>query len=142
MAFDSLLSVALEEHGLGGSWATPAAVIRSAKRNATYVTDPRNLGAFSVRNGARTDKPIADPLATNLRRVVALHDARYVLVPVEIQAVGEKDGGHLMVRLLLVDARLSAPVWQAELSGDSAARFAPTLLEKLVNRVAELVVAP
>jgi len=142
-AFDSLLSEALDEHGLSGTWATPADVRRAAKRNVMYAGDPRNLGAFPVRYGAKKDAPIADPLASNLRRIVALHDARYVLVPVELHVNVEKaGGGHLGVRLLLVDARLSAPVWQADLIGERAAAYTPALLQKLATRVAELVVAP
>ncbi len=141
-AFDSLLSEAMNEHGLGGMWATPAQVIRSAKRNAMYTGDPRNLGAFPVRYGVPKEGVIPDPLASNLRRVVALHDARYVLVPVELHVDAGKSGGNLGVRLLLIDARLNAALWQADLSGESAAVYSPGLLQKLVTRVAELVVAP
>lgn len=142
-AFDSLLSEALNEHGLGGTWATPAEVQRAAKRNVMYAGDPRNLGAFPVRYGAKKDTPLSDPLASNLRRIVALHDARYALVPVELHVNSEKPGGgHLGVRLLLVDARLSVPVWQVDLIGESAATYSPALLRKLATRVADLVVAP
>lgn len=141
-AFDSLLSEALNEHGLSGTWATPADVQRTAKRNVMYAGDPRNLGAFSVRYGARKDEPITDPLASNLRRIVALHDARYALVPVELHVNTEKGGGSLGVRLLLVDARMSAPVWQADLIGDNASTYSPVLLQRLADRVAGLVVAP
>jgi len=141
-AFDSLLSEALDERGLKGMWATPADVQRSAKRNAPYVGDPRNLGAFAVRRGVDKDKEIPDPLASNLRRVVALHDARYVLMPVELHANGSKGGGNLVVRLLLVDARLNAALWQVDLMGDRAATYSPAMLQKLAARVAELVVAP
>jgi hypothetical protein len=141
-AFDSLLSVALDEHGLTGTWATPADVQRSAKRNSMYTSDPRNLGAYPVRNGAKMDDPITEPLAGNLRRVVALHDARYVLVPLELHVESAKDGKYLAVRLLLVDARMSVPVWQGDLMGETAAGYTPRLLEKLANRLAELVVAP
>jgi hypothetical protein len=139
-AFDSLLSEALNEHGLSGTWATPAEVIRSAKRNG--MGDPRNLGAFPIRYGVDKDAQLPDPLAGNLRRVVALHDARYTLVPVELHVNAEKTGGHLGVRLLLVDARLNAPLWQADLIGVSGASYTPMMLQKLATRVAELVVAP
>ncbi|MEK7239975.1 MAG: hypothetical protein AAB224_05260 [Gemmatimonadota bacterium] len=142
-AFDSLLSEALNEHGLSGTWATPAEVQRAAKRNVMYAGDPRNLGAFPVRYGTKKDTPLADPFASNVRRIVALHDARYALVPVELHVNAEKPGeGHLGVRLLLVDARLSAPVWQVDLIGESAASYSPALLLKLATRVADLVVAP
>lgn len=142
-AFDSLLSEQLEEHGLKGMWATPADVQRSAKRNAMYTADPRNLGAYPVRNGVSPQKPIVvDPLASNLRRVVALHDARYLLMPVELRAEGGKDGGYLAVRLLLVDARLNSVLWQVDLPSERAATYSPALLLQLATRVADLVVAP
>lgn len=142
-AFDSLLSEQLEEHGLKGMWATPADVQRTAKRNAMYTVDPRNLGAYPVRHGVPAKKPvIVDPLASNLRRVVALHDARYLLMPVELRAEGGKDGGFLAVRLLLVDARLNRVLWQVDLPSDRAATYAPALLRQLATRVADLVVAP
>lgn len=142
-AFDSLLSEQLEEHGLKGMWATPADVQRTAKRNAMYTADPRNLGAYPVRNGVNPKKPaIVDPLASNLRRVVALHDARYLLMPVELRAEGGKDGGYLAVRLLLVDARLNTVLWQVDLPSDRAATYSPAVLQQLATRVADLVVAP
>lgn len=141
-AFDSLLSEALDEHGLKGMWATPADVQRSARRNAMYAADPRNLGAFSVRNGAGKEGAIPDPLAGNLRRVVALHDARYVLMPVELRVDGGPGDAHLVVRLLLVDARLNTALWQVDLQGDRAAAYSPALLQKLATRIADLVVAP
>ena len=142
-AFDSLLSEAMDEHGLKGTWATPADVIRSAKRNPTYLSDARNLGAFPVRHGINNkDAQIPDPLASNLRRVVALHDARYLLMPVELHVDATKNGVQLGVLLLLVDARLNSPIWQADLIGESAAAYSPALLQKLTTRVAELVVAP
>ncbi len=142
-AFDSLLSEQLEEHGLKGMWATPADVQRTAKRNAMYTADPRNLGAYPVRNGVNPKKPvIVDPLASNLRRVVALHDARYLLMPVELRAEGGKDGGYLAVRLLLVDARLNTVLWQVDLPSERAATYSPVLLQQLATRVADLVVAP
>lgn len=141
-AFDSLLSEALNEHGLGGTWATPADVQRAAKRNVMYAGDARNLGAFPVRYGAKKDTPISDPLATNLRRIVALHDARYALVPVELHVNTTPGGGSLGVRLLLVDARMSAPVWQVDLIGENASAYTPKLLQRLADRVAGLVVAP
>jgi hypothetical protein len=141
-AFDSLLSEAMDEHGLGGTWATPAQVIRSAKRNVVYAGDPHALGAFPVRYGMGKETAIPDPLAGNLRRVVALHDARYVLVPLELHVDAAKPAGHLGVRLLLVDARMNVALWQGDLIGEAAATYTPALLQKLTTRVAELVVAP
>ena len=141
-AFDSLLSEALNAHGLAGTWATPADVERTAKRNVMYAGDPRNLGAFSVRYGAKKDDAITDPLASNLRRIVALHDARYALVPLELHVDPQKGGARFGIRLLMVDARLGTPVWQGDLIGNEGAAYSRKLLQQLATRVAELVVAP
>jgi hypothetical protein len=141
--FDTLLSTALEEHGLKGMWATPAEVIRAGRRNITYAGDPSNLGAFSVRNGVqKKEAQVPDPLASSLRRVAALHDARYVLLPAELFVVPGKGSASIAVRLILIDTRLNQPLWQAELVGEPAAKFSPALLLKLATRVAELAVAP
>jgi len=141
-AFDSLVSAQLEEHGLKGQWATPAEVVRAAKRNSMYAGDPKNLGAFSLRNGVGKDAVIPDPLAGNVRRVAALHDARYTLMPVELRVVGGKDGGQFIVRLLFLDARLMTALFQVDLVGDAAEKYTPAMLEKLATRVVELAVAP
>jgi len=142
VAFDSLLSDALEEHGLKGMWASPADVLRAARRNPTYVNDARNLGAFSLRNGVGKEGEIPDPLAGTLRRVVALHDARYALMPVELRVDNGPQGGSLAVRLLLIDARLNTALWQVDLVGDRAAAYSPALLQRLATRIADLAVAP
>jgi hypothetical protein len=141
-AFDSLVSVQLEEHGLIGMWASPAQVQRTAKRNPEYATDPRNLGAFPVRYGVGKEGMIPDPLAGNLRRLVALHDTRYALMPVELRAEGGAGGGRLVVRMLLIDARQMKTLFQVEVSGDGAAAYTPAMLNQIATRVVELAVAP
>ena len=141
-AFDSLVSEQLEEHGLKGTWATPADVERMAKRNSMYSSDPRNLGAFPVRNGVGRDAVIPDPLASNLRRLVALNDARYAFLPVELRAESGVGGGQLIVRLLLVDARLMKALFMVDLAGERAAAYSPALMQQLATRVVELAVAP
>ncbi|HEY3285594.1 MAG TPA: hypothetical protein VGJ96_00575 [Gemmatimonadaceae bacterium] len=141
-AFDSLVSASMEEHGLKGTWASPSEVIRAARRNAMYSSDPHNLGAFPVRNGTGKDGTIPDPLAANLRRLVALHDARYALMPVELRVDGGAGSVRLVVRMLLVDARLMKALFQVDLAGEGAAAYSPALLQKLAARVVELAVAP
>jgi hypothetical protein len=141
-AFDSLVSMSMEEFGLKGTWATPAEVIRAAKRNAMYSVDPHNLGAFPVRNGAGKEGMIPDPLAANLRRLVALHDARYALLPVELRVEGGAAGVQMMVRVLLVDARLMKALFQVDLPGEAAAAYSPAMLQQLAARLVGLAVAP
>jgi hypothetical protein len=141
-AFDSLVSVQLEEHGLKGTWATPAEVQRSARRNAMYASDPRNLGAFPVRNGVGKDGVIPDPLAGNVRRLVALHDARYALLPVELRVARGEGGTQATVRLILIDARLMKALFQVDLAGEPSPAYSDAQLERLATRVVELAVAP
>ncbi|MBM3907055.1 MAG: hypothetical protein FJ363_03140 [Gemmatimonadetes bacterium] len=141
-AFDSLVAVQLEEHGLLGTWATPAEVVRTARRNAMYTSDPHNLGAFPVRNGVAKDGVIADPLAGNLRRLVALHDARYVLLPVELRVLRGAVETQATVRVIFVDARLMKALFQVDLAGDPAPAYSTDVLNRLAARVVELAVAP
>jgi hypothetical protein len=57
---------------------------------------------------ARADGAVPDPLASQLRTVVALNDARYALVPAELRVSRDRAGtARLVLRLALVDARAS-----------------------------------
>ncbi|MBW7933935.1 MAG: hypothetical protein H3C62_10060 [Gemmatimonadaceae bacterium] len=141
-AFDSLVTAQMAEHGLSGVWASPTDVMRAARRNVMYEADPTNLGAFAVRRGVPKGGQIADPLAGNLRRLVALHDTRYALMPVELRAEGGREGGRLAVRVLLLDARLMGALFQVDVTTDGAASYSPAMLEQLARRVVELAVAP
>jgi hypothetical protein len=100
-------------------------------------------------------EPLAEPLATQLRTIVALGDARYVLVPVEVRlerapapsssagvtAPGPASAGpgRAVLRLALVDARASQVRWSGDVASDTASALTTALAAGLAGRVADLV---
>jgi hypothetical protein len=143
---DDEIAAALADRGLGQAWVFPDQLWRGHSRNPSLGVDPYRLATQPLR-GARlaTGDRIPEPLASQLRTLVAVHDARLVLLPVEVffdidQAAGT---GRTALRLALVDARLAEIRW----SGEVKARQ-PTMepdrpqLTDVATRLADLVTAP
>ncbi|MFL5577342.1 MAG: hypothetical protein ACJ79S_15395 [Gemmatimonadaceae bacterium] len=154
---DDEIAFALADRGVGRGWVMPRDVVRSARRNPTFATDPHALGVAPLLPGARAPRggePLAEPLASELRTVVALGDARYVLVPVELRfervaAPASAGGitapgaaaasGRAILRLALVDARAAKVRWSGDVASDPAPRLSPALAAGVAGRVADLV---
>ena len=127
---DSALANALEVRGLAGRWVLPADLVRSYERNSTYATDPYQLTADALRGPEfRTASRYADPLASQLRTMIALHDdTRFVLLPVAVRF--EKTSAtqeRAVVRAALLDARTTEARWVGDVRGDAAASPAAAL---------------
>ena len=144
---DSALAAALGERGLSAAWALPVDVIRSAKRNVTYAADPYALAVNpllpSRRPAATPDIP--DPLATQLRTLVALNDARYALVPVELRFErqgGPTGAGRAVLRVAMLDARSARIAWAGDVASDTASALTPALAASAAMHFADLVVEP
>lgn len=119
---DSAITRMLVNRGLDGMWTSSQEITRSAKRNPTLGVDPRKLAVSQLRVGAKTDKwQLRDPLATQLRTLIALTDARYVLIPVELYKRAGAQDGHpqLALHIVVIDARRSQLQWK----GDVVAPF-------------------
>jgi hypothetical protein len=142
---DADLLAAFDERGLRKTWIFPDDLQRSFKRNSSYAADPYNLAEEPLRSPAlNTEQRLAEPLASQLRTLVALHeDARLILAPVEVrfEPVGSGAGteGRAVLRLVLIDPRLSRPTWIGEVVSDSATAFGPVLSASLASKVANLV---
>ena len=141
---DDAIAAALAERGLGSTWVMPADVTRSARRNPNYATDPYALAVGALDPSRRPpprDTPLAEPLASQLRTITALGDARYVLIPVELRfepTTGEGRAGHAVLHVALVDARASQIRWTGEIAGDSASGFSPAVASSVAGRFADL----
>ncbi len=135
LALDSALQAVLEERGLGRKWAYPSDVVRSARRNPTYASDPYSLGVGRWRSTPpEAGEVLSGVLGDNLRSVTALGDTRYALIPVELHAVGEA----AVLRLVLVDTRTRTVVWAGDLLSPGGAR----MIEELATLVANLIIDP
>ena len=132
---DSAIGEALRERGMGTRWAYAADVVRGARRNPTYSTDPFALGVGRWRSlPPEIGEDLPALIADNLRPIVAIGDARYALIPVELRV----DGEAVILRLVLVDARIRQIVWVGDIGVTAGRDFAPAL----AGRVADLIVEP
>jgi hypothetical protein len=141
---DDELAFAVRERGVAPQWTWPPDLARLARRNASFTTDPYQIAAEQLRPGRRKREPeIADPLASQLRSLVALSDSRFALVPVEVRFEPRGGGtGRAVLHLALVDARLARISWAGEIASDSATTLTPALAASLGERFADLIAAP
>jgi hypothetical protein len=141
---DDEIAFALGERGFRTSWIFPEELAKSAKRNVGYSADPYALAAEGLRPPGQRNQSLMlrDPLASQLRSLVALNDSRYVLFPVELRF--EKDGGmgRAVLRVALIDARLSAIRWAGDVRSDATTAFTPALAASLAGHLADLIAAP
>ncbi|HVZ78283.1 MAG TPA: hypothetical protein VG818_09915 [Gemmatimonadaceae bacterium] len=142
-ALDSAIVAEFDERGMRRRWYFAPDLDRSYQVNPTYSPDPYDLAESGLRNGLPPGERYGEPLATQLRTLIALHDdARLVLMPVEVRF--EKDGaqGRAVLRLVLVDARLVESRWTGEVRSDPAPAFGPAVLASLASHFADMVASP
>ncbi|HYC51134.1 MAG TPA: hypothetical protein VEB19_08510 [Gemmatimonadaceae bacterium] len=140
---DSILVAALSERAIGSQWVLPAELVRSYERNRSYAADPYHLAVEPLRSTAFVAQSrYAEPLSTQLRTMIALHDdLRYVLLPVEVRFERVDGSGRAILRVALLDPRFAEARWVGELKGDTASVPARALAQ-LGQRFADLFTAP
>ena len=142
---DDELARELGERGLRTQWIYPADLVRAAKANPTYAADPYALGVNVLRSNAMVSGTrFGDPLATQIRTMIALHDdARAVLVPVELRFEKADSGqGVAVLRLALLDGRLGDVRWIAYVRGNPAPALSRAVLASVATHVADLIASP
>lgn len=143
-ALDSAIERALATRGFSANWAFPPALARSARRNAGYVADPYSLAGERLRPLARTtDDGLHEPLASQIRGIVAMNDARYAVFPVELRFESSGAGmARPVLRVALLDGRTSTVRWAGDVRGAPGAQLDTAMLDSLASSFAELVSAP
>jgi hypothetical protein len=132
---DSAIGETLRERGMGTRWAYASDVVRSARRNPTYATDPFALGVGRWRSvPPKIGEDLPALIADNLRPLTALGDTRYALIPVELRI----DADAAILRLVLADTRIRTVLWVADVGVTAGRDFAPLL----AGRIADLIVEP
>lgn len=142
---DGELAFALGERGLRGQWVFAEDLVRGFRRNPTLSPDPYRLTVEPLRTAGRLapGTRLPEPLASQVRTLVAVHDARFVLIPLETGFEPAADaGGRARLRLALVDARLSDVRWIGEVRGDPHPTLTPAVAASLAARFADLIAAP
>ncbi|MCC6317788.1 MAG: hypothetical protein IT361_08865 [Gemmatimonadaceae bacterium] len=138
---DSTLAAQLGERGLT-QWAFTAALVRAARRNPTYVTDPyqvRALGAIRAAMRSR-EQMVLEPVSSQLRALAGVSDARWALVPLEVAFVGDDAGGHVALSMAIVDVRGTQVRWSGSVAGARASDYSFAAVESAIHRAADLVV--
>jgi hypothetical protein len=140
-ALDTVLAAAARDRGAAG-WTFAPDVERQAKRNPTVAPDPHAL-AIDELLGKRQPEQLTGPLGSQLRALVALGGQRYVLVPAELRYARRTDGrGEAVLKIVLVDSRVSRPLWSGEVRSDPADTPSRALLDGVATHLADLISPP
>lgn len=117
--FDAELAYWLEDQGPRVDWTFPPEIRAALERNAMLGIDVDALavGSFHVAQV----KNIGDPLLGDLRRLAALLDARWALVPVAVGYVPRAEGGRAEAAIALIDTYGGRVLWYAVMGGEPAA---------------------
>jgi hypothetical protein len=142
-ALDQSLADSLRARVANTQWVYAAALVESARNNPTYATDPHALSIQALKSPRlEVAQRLPEPLASQLRMMLALHDGRLILIPVELRFERTATGAaHPVLHLVLVDPRLSDIRWVGDVAGVDAPAFSNTLTAQIAARVADLFVA-
>jgi hypothetical protein len=146
---DADILAALDDRGIRKAWLFPQDLEVSYKRNVTYAADPFSLAEEPLRSPSLAiETRLPQPLASQIRTLVALHDdVRFVLAPVELRlepvaasASGVTAGtGRGVLRVVLLDARMSNVVWFGDISSDPVAAFGPAITASIAAKLANVI---
>jgi hypothetical protein len=140
---DDSIGAAIAGRGIGRTWKYAADAVRIAKRNPDYVNNPYTMGVQSMRTVAyKIGDPLPEVFNDNLRALIALSDARYALVPVEIWFARKGPQQIAAIKIAMVDGRGGTFVWLGEVGSDPGTAMPPSLAGMLAARVADLIAAP
>jgi hypothetical protein len=108
---DEEIADAFRKRGVKSNWTFARQITESADRNGGLAGDPRNLGAAAIRRIKPGDSPMPEPLAGNIRNLVSLTSARFVVLPIEVHLDLRDSERKGSLRLLLVDSRTARVTW-------------------------------
>lgn len=136
---DDEIGFALGERGLSRKWTFANAISRAARANAPMVADPHALSAESLRERVELEETLREPLGSQIRSLLALGNARFVLLPVELKTESANGTGVAVLRLMLIDARLAKVRWIGEVRSERLREFSPALAASIASRLADLI---
>jgi hypothetical protein len=139
---DTELQRILAERGVGSDWRFPADLARAAQRNPGIAPDPYMLAAEALRGpNARRGDRLTEPFASQVRTLIAFHDGRLVLYPLELRFEPVDGGqGRAVLRVAVLDARRSEINWIAEIGSEPASAYSPALAVGIARVLADLIV--
>ncbi len=140
---DDSIGSMIANRGVGKTWKYASDVVKIAKRNPDYVNDPYAMGVQAMRSVKyKIGDPLPDLFNNNLRLLIGIADARYVLLPIEVYFARKGPQQIAVMKLALADGRGDSFVWLGEVGTDPATEYSPAMINTLASRIADLVVAP
>lgn len=140
---DADIPAAFDDKGIKKGWLFPPDLRTSYRRNSSYAADPDNFALEPLRSPMlAVETRLPEPLASQVRTLVALHDdTRLVLVPVELklEPVAGQPGGRGVLRVVLLDARLSNVRWIGDITSDPAPVFGAAITASVAAKLAAAV---
>lgn len=141
-ALDSAIERALMARARSVTWVTVEQIARTSRRNPTMAPNPYALSTEGLRRATvRAQTPLLEPLASQVRTLTALNDARLVLYPLDLRMERSGGTGRASLRVALVDARLSQVIWIGDVKGEGSGPSIAPLLERLAGELADLFAA-
>jgi hypothetical protein len=145
LVLDTALIAALDARGLAQRWILPAELTRNYEKNRTYASNPYTLTEDGLRVGNfRTGSKIVDPLASQLRTMIALQeDSRFVLLPAALrfERADTTGRGRAVIRVVLVDARSTEARWVTDVRSDPSTAPRAAIVSA-ANRLADFFAVP
>jgi hypothetical protein len=142
-SLDRALADTLRVRVTNPQWVYADALVESSRNNPTYATDPHALSIQALKSPKlEIAQRLPEPLASQVRMMLALHEGRLVLIPVELRFERTATGAaHPVLHLVLVDPRLSDIRWFGDVAGDDLPTYSTAFAASIAAGIANLFVA-
>jgi hypothetical protein len=118
---DAELAYWLPQQAGNVRWVLPATIQRAISRSPTLGVDITNLAVGSFQRAQV--KRIGDPLFGDLRKLAAVLDARFAVIPVAAEQIGTTEANaRVQVATAVIDALNGTVLWFGVIESDAAAR--------------------
>ena len=127
---DTEIGFALGEESSRAEWILPPAQVEAVERRPMLAVNPYALSADEARRGGGKFKWIRDPLYGEIRVLVAVFDARYIVWPIEVfyDKDEETNSGRVVIRTVFLDGRSGDVLWQGNIFGQDEPLTSPGAL--------------
>lgn len=141
-ALDDSIASALGDRGLRNTWTFARDMSAAATRNTGMLPDPHALAVAGLRRLVKaSDDPLSEPLASQIRSLVSMRDARYAILPAMLAFESTAGGLRGTVLIYLIDARTARIQWSGAVTSAVERRVSPAMAGDIAQRIADLVVA-
>jgi hypothetical protein len=139
---DDSIASALGDRGLRNSWTFAREISAMARRNTGMLPDPHALAVAGLRRLVKaSDDPLSEPLASQIRSLISMTDARYAMLPAAVAFESTAGGIRGTVLVYVVDARTARIQWSGSVTSDVSRSLSSAMAGAIAQRFADLVVA-